>query len=150
MKKGFTLIETLIYIALFTILIGAGFSTAFGLIQSGESLGNKNITNSELDFVLRKIDWAMNGVETINIPNFGTPISSVLSVTKYDGTTIQIRKNATSTEINENGNWIPLTSANVEVEALGFQYISGEPNGVIATTTINKISATTTKYIRHD
>ncbi len=148
MKKGFTLIETLIYIGLFTLLIGAGFSTAYSLIQSGESLNNKTITNSELDFVLRKIDWALSNLRTINTPSSG--ISNELSVLKYDGTTVKIKKNGPKIEISEDEGitWFPLTTDNVEVTSLGFSFISGTPGGIIATTTINGVRGTSTKYIR--
>lgn len=147
MKKGFTLIETLIYIGLFTILMGAGFYTAFALIQSGQQLDTKTVTNSELDFVLRKIDWAISGINTINTPSSG--YSSTLSVTKYDGTTIQLRQNGEKIEIKEgSSSFLPITTDNVKVASLSFQYISGNPAGIIATTTINGITATTSKYIR--
>lgn len=148
MKKGFTLIETLIYIALFTILLGAGFSTAFNLIQSGESLGYKTVTNSELDFVLRKFDWATTGASSFNIIS-----SNELSISRYSSpTTIGFRFNSSSNpksiEIKEGANWMPLTTVNVEVSDFKFQNISGTPTGIIAYINIDGIPATTTKYIR--
>ncbi len=144
--QGFTLIETLIYIALFTILMVAGFATAYSLIEGGNSLNNKTVTNSELDFVLRKIDWALSDINVITVPSSG--MSSTLSVTKSYGPVIQIRRNNNKIEMNEGSGWLPLTTDNVVVSALGFQVISGNPSGIIATTTINGIRATTTKYIR--
>jgi hypothetical protein len=142
--QGFTLIETIIYIALFTLLMGAGFSTAFQLIQSGESLNAKTITNSELDFVLRKLDWAMNGASDISVS------SNNLIITKNGSDSVEIGLNIDSKiYIKENGgDSILLTTDNVKVEDLNFQILSSAPKGLIASLTIDGISATTTKYLR--
>jgi prepilin-type N-terminal cleavage/methylation domain-containing protein len=144
MKKGFTLIETLIYIALFTILIGAGFSTAFSLIQSGESLSSRTVTNSEIDFVLRKIDWALNGATNISIS------SNNLIITKGLSNSVEIGLNTESKiYVKENGgNPILLSTDNVKVEHLNFNVLSSVPKELITELNIDGISATTTKYLR--
>ena len=148
MKKGFTLVETLIYIALFTILIGAGFSTAYYLIQDGESLSSKTVTNSELNFVLQKLDWASTGASSFEVIS-----PSELKINRYSSPAIvSFRLDAGTTtkyiQINEGSGWTSLTTVNVEVSDLNFQTISGTPSGIIVSMTLDGISATTTKYTR--
>ncbi len=57
-KRGVTLIETLIYIALFALLIGGGVSSAYSLIESSDRIGVHAMVEEEGNFLLAKINWA--------------------------------------------------------------------------------------------
>lgn len=152
MNKGFTLIETIIYIALFGLLIGGALVTSYGLIEGTDRSQSKTTIQEEANFVLRKIDWALTGVKDINIP--GSEWSNTLSVTKYGPTGliyVVIRPSSGKIEMSEDGgtNFLPITTENVEVSNLGFYRISGAgPDGISASTTISGFVASTTKYIR--
>ena len=159
-RTGFTLIETLIYIALFSIIMVSGFVTAYQLIQGTDSLNSKTVTEEEVNFVLRKIDWALTGISSITRPSAGIlQYTDTLTTIKYGGNQIDICLDANKVKIREGGGasvcssseFLPLTSDNVKVTTLQFQYIPPAgtgPAGVAATTTINGIVSTTTKYIR--
>ncbi len=146
-NKGFTVIEVIIYIALFSLLIGTAFTAAYQLIDGSGKLSTKNTTQEEGNFVMRKLDWALTGVATITTPASGN--SSTLVVTKYDGDVITIQKNGTALEIKEstNGNiFIPLTTSNVVVSSLDFAYQS--LGGITTTVIIDGTTFTSTKYFR--
>lgn len=150
-KSGFTLIETIIYIALFTLLVSSAFVTAYQLIQGTDILNKKSANQEEVNFVLRKINWVLNGVATINNPSSG--YSNSLTVTRYDSTVLDFRLNAGKIELKDgvSGSFVPLTTDNVKVTTLQFQYVPAvgtSPAGIIASTTINGFVATTTKYLR--
>ena len=153
-QKGFTLIETVIYIALFTILIVGGFVTAYQLIQGSDTLNAKTIIQEEGNFVLRKMDWVLTGLDSTNPPTIGgSGCEWTLRVYKYNyiNNPIDFRHNAASStiEMQEAGSgYLPITTSNVSVACLKFQNISGTPAGVTATSTINGIDFTITKYIR--
>ena len=163
MKKGFTLIEVIIYIALFTILMGTAFVTAFELIDGSNKLNQKNTTEEEGNFVMRKINWALTGISN-DISDIASPsifypyaTSSTLSINKWqEGVKIPvvIQYNAASSSIMMQENVsspLPITTDNVKVSNLAFRFIpaSGNgPAGVVATTTINGIDFVLTKYIR--
>ena len=129
-SAGFTLIETLIYIALFTVLMSSAFITAYQLIQGTDVLNAKSVNQEEVNFVLRKINWALTGVETINTPTLSTPYSDTLTVTKYGGNQIDIKLNAGKIELRDGvlGVFLPITTDNVKVTTLQFQYI--KPVGI--------------------
>ena len=59
MKKGFTLIETLIYIALFALLIGGGVGSAYSLIASSDRITTGAMLEQEGNFLLAKIGWML-------------------------------------------------------------------------------------------
>lgn len=157
-NKGFTLIETIIYIALFSLLMGVAFSTAFHLIDGSYDLSTKNTIQEEGNFVMRKLSYTLTGIETITTPVSGS--SSTLVIKKYDGNQIDVQQNGTKIEIKEstNGNvFLPITTDNVTVKAssLNFSYITPSgtgPAGITASFTITKDGTdfpfTITKYIR--
>ncbi|OGI76053.1 hypothetical protein A3C67_00510 [Candidatus Nomurabacteria bacterium RIFCSPHIGHO2_02_FULL_42_19] len=158
-NKGFTLIEVIIYIALFTLLMGSAFVIAYQLIQGSGNIGIKNTVQEEGNFVLRKFDWAMTGVETITLPSAGTPSSGTLKITKYDGTKINICLDSNKIKIRRGGTlcsgsvaeFLPLTTDNVFTDGLEFTYVppaGSAPSGITAKATINGVHFTITKYIR--
>ncbi len=147
-KAGFTLIEVVIYIALFSILMGSAFIVAYQLIQSSGNLSTKNTIQEEGNFVIRKLDWALSGADPTTVsPSSGN--SSALSLTKYNGNKINVQQNGTKIEIKEstNGNtFLPITTDNVTVSALNFKYEA--LGGITITITINGLTFTTTRYFR--
>ncbi len=148
-KNGFTLIEVIIYIALFSLLLGTAFITAYELIEGSDKLSTKNTTGAEGNFFVRKLNWALTSISDINVPSPAT-----LTVTKYDGNIINFSLNANKIEIKESasGNvFIPITTDNVAVSSLQFIYIpaeGGAPAGVTASTVINGNTFSITKYLR--
>ena len=148
-KKGFTLIETVIYIALFTILMGGALITSYNLIEGSESAQVKATIQEEGNFVLRKLNWALSGLSSVNTPTFG--YSENLGVTKIGPVQIDVRLEAGNIEIREgSGPYVPITTANVEVSTLQFHFLPGGagPDGIEASTTISGVTFYTKKYLR--
>ena len=161
-KKGFTLIEVIIYIALFSLLMGTAFVTAFGLIEGSGKLSAKTTTQEEGNFVLRKINWALTGIS-----NDTADITNPPKVSPYTSNTLSIKKWLTGTKIpveidydainrrimmkEGTGSLLPITTNNVKVTNLQFQFISSSgsgPAGITATAIIDGINFSITKYIR--
>ncbi|MBP6883688.1 MAG: prepilin-type N-terminal cleavage/methylation domain-containing protein [Candidatus Pacebacteria bacterium] len=151
MKKGFTLIETLIYIALFSLLLGGAFVITYQLIESSGKLSIKNTIQNEGNFVMRKLSWALTGVDyTITTtPTSGNSPTNRLVVTKYNGNKITMQLNGTKIEMKESANdntFLAITTDNVVVSSLSFQYET--LGGITATAIIDGVTFTTTKYFR--
>lgn len=148
LMRGFTLIEALIYIAIFSSIVGFLFLIVSQVIESGVKNQNRVGVEMEGDFVMRKIEWAMNGAQTINEPPPGAT-SSRLSVNRYNfsqnpvvielvSSAVEIKKGASST--------VAITSNEVSVEELTFNHIieSGtRPPGIKVTLTVNTSSGET-------
>ncbi len=143
-KNGFTLIEAIIYIALFSILIGGALVATYQLMQGADSLNSKKTLQEEGNFVLRKLDWALTGVKSFSIPN-----SRQIIITKDTGDTVEIKLLNNTIQMRENlGTFASTTTSNLIVNNLQFQSIGTNPLGIIATTTINGVDFVITKYIR--
>ncbi len=160
-QRGFTLIEMLVYIALFSVIMSGAIAAAFGLLQSTDGIDAKVLRDEETNFLLKKIDWALSGTTTlvtsVASPTPGSPYSQTLRVTKANQTQnpVEIRFDAANKRVEmrrgPSGPYIPITSENVEVTSLGFRYVTGvggAPDGIIATTTIEGVVATTTNFVR--
>jgi len=159
-QKGFTLIETLVYIALFAIVIGGGMIATYQIIQATDADTNHTILQEEANFLLRKIDWALTNSSTIAI------VGNTLTVTEpllppeqnrlvfdLDSGNLRLRRFDDATNVMFSSN--SLNSINLAVSNLSFVSLSGA-KGVKAaftlTTAQNGRLATedfsTTKYLR--
>jgi len=147
LNHGFTLIETLLYLALFAIVIGGGMIAAYNIIEATSSNTNHVILQEEANFLLRKIDWALTGAKTVN------PSGTNLTITKYDGTSVAFSYNSTTKTLQLNST--PLNSSNISLTGLTFTPTSpgtGVTTRFTLTTAQNGRLATqifsATKYVR--
>lgn len=87
--RGFTLIETIVYIALFSIIFVGIFVSIFPIFTSAERLTKNIATEGESAFILSKINYALNSTitdanGTITTPSAGNTATSL--VLSYSGT----------------------------------------------------------------
>lgn len=145
--KGFTLIETVIYIALFGFIMGSVLLSVYSMVQSGDQFSNRTNATNEGTFVMAKLDWTLRSLASVTTPSSGYGTS--LSATRSDGTQVDVRLSNGVIEMRVNGgSYIPLTTSNVRVTSLGFNTFSASPAGVEASTTIQGMSFMTRRYIR--
>ena len=65
--KGFTLIETLLYLALYAIIVGGAVATAYA-IAAGENMTKVQINLlQEGNFILMKMEWALSGAQSATV-----------------------------------------------------------------------------------
>ena len=124
-NNGFMLIEIIIYIGLFSIMIGGLLVSVSFLMKS--SYENELIFQEEMNFVIQKLNWALSDTEMIDVspdnlslyitnPN----ISSGEIVFRFNQEYEQMELKNNSTE------YFPITTQNVKVQS-----ILGEPTQFI-------------------
>jgi hypothetical protein len=117
MKKGFTLIEVLMYVGLFTLLVGTLLGIAYLTIDSTDKINKKIVLQQEADFILRKIDWALSGAESVTVG----PKPSNMSVTRFSNpNTVIFSQNGNFVDINSGLGQMDLNSSNTVVSNLTF------------------------------
>lgn len=93
MNKGFTLLETIIYLALFSVLMSGALTAVYSLLQSGtQNLAAISIQEEGM-FINRKLSWALGGATAVTTPDSHTliitrsdlGIQSPLTITEQDG-----------------------------------------------------------------
>lgn len=91
-QSGFTLVEAIIYIALFSILFTGLFVSIFPLFMGAERLTENVAADSESAFILSKINFAINDTltsanATSTLPNAHELVLSQNGTEKYRFTT---------------------------------------------------------------
>ena len=85
-QRGFTVIETVIYVAILGIFIGALLVSVDSVFKNSERTSTHVVNENEANFLLRKFSWVLTNVSNINVPTVGAT-STMLSVNKLSGTT---------------------------------------------------------------
>ncbi len=149
-NTGFTLIETLIYVALFFVMIGGSLGAVYQIIQSSNAANARIVVNDEANFLLRKINWALTGASNVSVtipqnltvykttpPPGGNPI-----VFDLNGGNLRIARGTNAPII--------LNSINIAVASLSFQKITeaGRPDAIKTSFKINGQEFETLKYLR--
>lgn len=74
-NKGFTLMETMIYIALFGIIMTGALVGTYNLLEGGK----RNIDTAKIEeegtFLNRKINWALTGASNVVVSGGGTKMT---------------------------------------------------------------------------
>ena len=145
--NGFTLIETIIYIALLTLIIGSGVVAGFYVIDSSEKEKANINAIAEAAFLMRKIDWALNGADSIDVS-----APTILKVTR-GGLSIWVHAPSDRALISKDGgtSWTELTGDWTKITDLTFQDIPAappKPAGVTAKFKADGKDFEMTKYLR--
>ena len=154
-KKGFTLIETLVYLGLFSFIMVALLASAFNLFRNMDRTETKAMLQEEGDFLLSKIDWALTGASNVTSPAVGSP-SNTLTLTK-EGSSLTFSLNGTDLQLEG----VILNNSNVKVTTASFTFShtgsASNPESITALFTLNTNTSSgqsisedfqTTKYLR--
>lgn len=162
MQKGSTLIETLIYLALFAIIIGGVLVSAYQIIEASTQSQENALIQEEGHFLVAKINWALTGAGIINEPAPGFP-GTALDIDKYNYADNPIRFILSGADLAMQKGTPPgfpqvLNSESVKVENVLFTHtfdpLNGRPAELKAEfTVISKLTGqsqifSTTKYLR--
>ncbi|MDP3052025.1 MAG: hypothetical protein Q8N42_00795 [bacterium] len=153
MVWGFTLIETIVYTALVSIIMVGALVAVYQVLESNDALYNKIITEQEANFLLRKFAWAASGISAINLPTVGAT-SSVFSVNKinFSENPLVFDLNATDVRLKR-GTKEPaiLNTQNVKIKNLVFQHLAAAgnaPEAIKINLTVGTQSFSTIIYLR--
>jgi type II secretory pathway pseudopilin PulG len=119
MKRGFTLIETLIYLALYTIIIGGALAAVYSMLESDARNETAAMVEEEGDFLIGKIDWVLSDTASVQ-----SPISSgkELSITLADGSAVVFRPIASALSIHAGSAQEQILN-NTDVSVIGLTFI---------------------------
>lgn len=149
-ERGFTLLETIIYIAMVGLLIGGGVAAGLYIIDTSEK--NRTDVNIQTEglFLIGKIDWAITGATAVTEPAAGAT-DNVLEVTKTGMGVVRISVSSEQAELSVNGApAVALTNDRVHVQSLQFTHAieTGKPPRIDAAVTIDGNVFSLKKYMR--
>ncbi len=79
-KRGFTILETVIYIALFSLLMTGIIVTVYELLEGGMNNREAVAIQEEGGFINRKLSWALSGATFVDVD----PDGKSLTITRPD------------------------------------------------------------------
>jgi type II secretory pathway pseudopilin PulG len=141
-QKGFTVIESLLYIALFGIIIGGVTAAVYGIVQSAGRGQTRIEMQEEAGFLLGKLNWALTGACEVIIPASGVPAPSLSVTRKYAGTTCATLADPLVFALNSNSK---LTLNGIELNSDAVRVISAVscrlPDNTTTTAMFNDLPA---------
>jgi type II secretory pathway pseudopilin PulG len=153
--QGFTLIETILYIGLLSILIGSTLFSAYSLIEGSDTTRAAFVAGEEANFILKKMNWALTGATAITSPAAGATSTSLIltrSGLPPGENPLTFGFSAGVIELTRGtGASAPLSTENVVVEDLVFthQAPSGsKPAALLVSFTIDDRNFEMTRYLR--
>lgn len=125
--------EVLIYVLLFSIVIGGGVASAYTVMENSGRNQTKAIVQAEGDFIIGKMNWAVSGATGVNQPVVGSQ-GSLLSVNKLNGAnSISVALLLHDSNILMGDSTIPgnfiLNNTNIKVTNLVFEHDLGSGDG---------------------
>jgi hypothetical protein len=150
MKRGFTLIETLCYLGLYTIIIGGMLSAIYGMFQSDAHNETQAMLEEEGDYLMGKINWVLSDTASVQSP---TDSGNILTVIRSDGSSASISSVGGALHMREKvGTMQVLNNTNVSILNLTFLHLHSQndgitPDGVSASFTM--IATTSDGYTLH-
>ncbi len=130
-KSGFTLIEVVIYIALFGILFGGAIVASYNVIESSGRNQSRAQLQAEGEFLLAKIGYVLSGVQNISMPSVGIT-GSILKLSKYDGTTVSVYATGPLLMLQTSANNLPINTSSMGLSpnSLLFTHLASSGNGI--------------------
>jgi len=121
-KYGFALVDIVIYIALFSVLIGGVSISAYSLFKSTNQNHTRIMILEEGNFLLAKISWIVSQSKMITIPAISAT-STMLSIVPSDtslGPSVDIKKLGTGIILRRKNISYILSNSNVMVSQVVF------------------------------
>jgi prepilin-type N-terminal cleavage/methylation domain-containing protein len=157
-QKGFTLIESLIYLALFTIIIGGGLVSVYQIIQSTNANKNHIILQEEANFLFRKMNGVLVGTTSISQPTNNSDTDLVII---KNGSNISFHlTNASNGDLTLNGTLLNSESVKVSLTPTTHLFehviVAGKPDAIVIKFTLTTVqngrnvsqNFSFTKYLR--
>src|SRR4051812_11892079 len=108
MRRGFTLIETIVYLALFTMIIGGFVSASYALSENAGRNQTKAMLQDEEDFIVGKVFSSLESANAISLPASGSS-GSALNFTTYAGGSVTV--SLSGANVIWNGGVMPLNNS---------------------------------------
>lgn len=130
-----TLVETLIYITLLTMMLIFLMAVLYQIIEGGQQAKEVAALETEASFIMQKTGWALGNVQSIEQPP-ASSTASTLSVSKYafsQNPLVIDMQSGTIRLSRAGGEAVPLSSSRVRATELVFTHlpaIGNAPAGV--------------------
>lgn len=117
--QGFTLIETLMYVALLSFFLSSLLGITYESLGSAQKISGQILLQQEALFLIRKTDWALTGARNVTLIT-----AAQIHIERYAApTSVDIKYNnaAKTVEVStDQTTFYTLNSSNFQVNSAGF------------------------------
>ena len=117
--KGFTLLEVLIYIALFSLLMTGAMTTTCNVLEGVARAQTHSMMQEEGGFVLAKIAWVLANAHVVTEPSSGATGTSLRTI-GFDSSLSKVDVLGTRVRLDQGGGPEVLTNGDMQVMHLFF------------------------------
>lgn len=117
-RSGFTLIEVVVYLALFGILFTGAVTGAYSILESTGRNYTRAVMQEEGEFLLAKINWAVSNASTAQVPEGGVLMATVAGIDlefKLSGTDLVLSRDAAAA--------LPLNGSEVTINSDSLYFV---------------------------
>jgi prepilin-type N-terminal cleavage/methylation domain-containing protein len=143
-KRGFTLLEVIIYIALFGLIIGGAFTAAYNLLEGAQRHYDSVSVQQEGTFINRKLNWELTNAQSVSLSGaHGVHIEPGDVVFGYSGSALTLSRG--------DGAAVPITSAAHSIADVAFSITAksgNKPASLRLTYTVDGTPFSFAKYLR--
>jgi ABC-type amino acid transport system permease subunit len=118
--RGFSLLETLMYLCLFALVMEGTLSSIFSITESANRNATKAYIEQEGDFIEEKIDYEISQASLVYVSKSSNSQLNLVSVT---GTTTSLQASGDFFTIIRSGVSIPFSSNLVRVSNVSFSIV---------------------------
>ncbi len=147
---GVTLVETLVYLSLFSFIIGSSLVVFFGILEASNAIKIRRILLEEAQFAFAKFSWVMDSASSVA---FGE--GPTLVVTRYGPTASPVSFTIEDSKVYMQEGILPkqsLLAGLVRVSSAVFEDIPsslGKPEGVKMSLTVSGVSDSGRSYFEN-
>lgn len=144
--RGFTLFETLVYIALFSFIMSGIILSAYQIFESSARVKTLADREVELNFVLRKLEWLLNSVTNVSVLDDG----GTLQVLHNNGEIFSFTTAENVVTLKKDGKTYNLSGPRLNVSNLNFDFSTTTYPNILQITMMadGKVIGQFTKFIR--
>ncbi|OGM99796.1 MAG: hypothetical protein A3B91_02130 [Candidatus Yanofskybacteria bacterium RIFCSPHIGHO2_02_FULL_41_29] len=143
-EKGTTLIEVLIYITLLGFIMSASLVSVYQILNYSDTASAKTSVEQEAAFIISKIKWVLNDVDSITSPAANSSGSSLVIIKGGVQTTLTFSGNNITIQEGMVGTVLLLNSGRIAISGLNFQHI--QQTGAMTVDTIKASFSANGKY----
>ena len=142
-RKGFTLIELVLFMGLFTIILGVLTNLFSVIIDTQSEVQSTSAVETDTKYIETRIMYDIQRADSIDMPASLGAQTSTLTLT-IDGLTYQYALSNGDLQLTANGSTDNLNSVYTQITALSFQRLGniGGKNAVKLTITIDSRNET--------
>lgn len=149
--RGFTLIETVLYVALLAIFMTGALIGSYNLVTSASRTSSSALAQEEGAFVEKKLEWAMAGMTSTPTVG-GSGCSGTLTISKTGAPApikFKLDTTANAVAVCEDSacTYLPITSSNVAATCFSVSSIPANgtgPSGVSVTFNLKQLTQAAT------